>query len=323
MGKHLVIELNPPAPKSPVKTSDINSKTTTSAAKQKAAEFVRALKTITSDTTPQRHTAMWHIGVDINGAITRGWSANARNAFMFHLGEKFGGVSAFRGVTLKDFADFFLTGVNSTVLTIGSASDLQAVRWANAGLAKPYDDYWLPADATVVVPLSLPKEMKGYSITYQMQAMHEAGVAKGSESYVDVYVSTEAKFPGIPLIKDILSIDIRAGAKKGKKTYTKVETKDAVRSGAQVSMGFTLQEVTRNSVVVVNQPHAKWDYLTVEKGWQIVPKEGGPTLGPFWPHYRLDGTEIPNVTFTAAADALEKTIEKAAVEVAKLFTAIH
>jgi hypothetical protein len=87
-----------------------------------------------------------------------------------------------------------------------------------------------------------------------------------------------------------------------------------------VSKNYTLQKVTRNVVVMAKQPHSKWDYLTVEEGWQIIPKDGvgGKTIGPFWPWYRLEATVLPNSAFLAAAGALERELEAAALEVAKL-----
>ena len=114
-----------------------------------------------------------------------------------------------------------------------------------------------------------------------MQAFQEDSTTKGKEKFVEVYVSTEAKTPGIPLIQDIISFDLKAGVKKCRKTYSKTEVKEAVRKGPQVSKNYVLQKVTRNAVVVTQQPHSKWDYLTIEEGWQIIPKEGGKTIGPF------------------------------------------
>jgi hypothetical protein len=323
VGKHkpLVVELSPPAPRSPVATSDINAKTTASAAKQKAGEFVRALKTIKPDKSSSRFSAMWYLASDVFGAVSRDWSVDARNAFIFELGQAFHGTSMFRAAATKD-EKTAVSWVNADDLAsaVNSASDLQQVHWTNVlkGGPKPYDTLWQPADGVVVIPLTDPWAVQGYSVAYQMQAMHESGTAHGTENYVDVYVTAEAKFPGIPLVKDIISIDVRAGVKKGRKEYTKVETKDAIRSGPQVSKNFILQSVGRNSVVMVNKPNSKWEYLTIESGWQIVPKDGGATLGPFWPWYRLDATELPNSAFLSAASALEKAIEDAAVEIAKL-----
>jgi hypothetical protein len=320
VGKNLVVELNPPPPKSPVKTSDISGRTTASEAKQKAAEFVRALGTIKPDETAARHTAMWWFATDVYSAVTRDWNSDARNAFMFHLGEKFGGVLAFRTATEEELKALRWVGADDTPFKVASVSDMQAFRWANANkdLPKPYNVLWLPADGVMVLPLSMPIGGPGMSVAYQMQAFVEHSTSKGKEKFVEVYVSTEAKTPGIPLVKNIISIDLKAGVKTGTKTYTKTEVKDAVRSGPQVSKNYTLQKVTRNAVVMARQPHSKWDYLTIEEGWQIIPKEGGKTIGPFWPWYRLDATELPNSAFLKAAGALERELEAAAVEVAKL-----
>ena len=112
-----------------------------------------------------------------------------------------------------------------------------------------------------------------------MQAFQEHSSTKGKESFVEVYVSTEAKTPGLPLIQNIISIDLKAGMKKGTKTFNKTEVKDAVRRGPQVSKNFTLQRVTRNAVVMALQPHAKWDYLTIQEGWQIIPRKAGRRSG--------------------------------------------
>ncbi len=325
-GKALVVELGPQAPKRPVPISDINGKANANFAKQKAGAFHQALKTITPDQTAIRFTPMWHIGADVYAAICEDWSNAARNVFMYELGKKFGGVSAFAQMTAGDnLPTLKMLGIDDLPFTVSSAGDLAKIHWvnANSNLPKPYNVSWQPTDAVIVVPLSDPILKQGFTIVYQMQAMHEEGTSKGVENYVDVYVSAEGKFPGIPLIKDVLSIDIRAGVKKGSKKYTKVEVKDATRSGPQVSKTYTLQEVTRNSVIVVSRPDfsAGWDYLTVEKGWRIVPKadEGGKTLGPFWPWYRLDGREaVSGSAVNSAIGALNETLEAAAIELARL-----
>ena len=320
MGKYLVVELNPPAPKSPVKTSDISGRTTTSQAKQKADEFVRALRTIKPDETAARHTAMWHLAADVYGAVIRDWKSDARNAFMFHLGEKFGGVLAYRTATEEELKLVRWIGADNTPFKVASVSDMQAFRWTNTAkdLPAPYNVLWLPADGVMVIPLSMPIDVSGLSIAYQMQAFQEHSTTKGKEKFVEVYVSTEAKTPGIPLVQNIISFDLKAGVKKGTKTFSKTEVKDAVRKGPQVSKNYVLQKVTRNAVVLTQQPHSKWEYLTIQEGWQIIPKEGGKTIGPFWPWYRLDTTELPNSAFLAAAGALEQELEAAALEIAKL-----
>jgi hypothetical protein len=168
-------------------------------------------------------------------ALTRDWNSDARNAFMFHLGEKFGGVLAFRTATEEELKSLHLIGADDTPLKVASVSDMQAFRWANAakGLPKPYNVLWLPADGVMVLPLTMPIGGPGMSIAYQMQAFREDSTATGKENSVEVYISTEAKTPGIPLIKDIISIDVKAGVKKSRKTYTKTEAKEAVRGGRQ------------------------------------------------------------------------------------------
>jgi hypothetical protein len=281
---------------------------------------VRALRTTKPDESAAHYTPMWHLASDVWGAVTRDWSSDARNAFMFHLGEKFGGVLAFRTATAEELKTLKLIGADDTPFKVASASDMQSFRWTNTAkdLPKPYNVLWLPADGVMVLPLSMPIDVSGLSIAYQMQAFQEHSSTKGKESFVEVYVSTEAKTPGLPLIQNIISIDLKAGMKKGTKTFNKTEVKDAVRRGPQVSKNFTLQRVTRNAVVLAQQPHAKWTYLTIQEGWQIIPREGGKTIGPFWPWYRLDTTELPNSAFLAAAGALEQVLEAAAVEVAQL-----
>lgn len=60
--------------------------------------------------------------------------------------------------------------------------------------------------------------------TYSFQAFTQISKSKGTGDYVDVYISSELSSPKMPLISDILTIDIRAGIKKGSKRYTKDET---------------------------------------------------------------------------------------------------
>jgi len=96
---------------------------------------------IKPDETAARNTAMWYLATDIYGAVTRDWNSDARNAFMFHLGEKFGGVLAFRTATEEELKSLHLIGADDTPLKVASVSDMQAFRWANAakGLPKPYN----------------------------------------------------------------------------------------------------------------------------------------------------------------------------------------
>lgn len=318
-GKALVVKLEG-TPKTLVETKDLNSKTTTSAAVQKASEFVKKLKTATPNKSVQIHSDMWSLAADIHGAASFRLGSAARDKFLFAISKPFGGMSAYSGIALGQVVKFF-GGADTEAMTISSSEDLASIKWINtlAGGPKGYDSWWEPDGRVVVAPLCLPWVNSGFLYTFTMQAMTEKGTSEGTENYADVYVSSEVGAK-IPIIESIISVDLRMGRKTGSKSYKKIETKNAVRTGPQVSKSFILQDVGRNCAYFGTKVGA--DALRIQSGYQIVPREGGDTVGPMWSHICLDGSEVANSALEAATAKLRELMEEAAVDVAKQFAAM-
>ncbi|GLS20125.1 hypothetical protein GCM10007874_31420 [Labrys miyagiensis] len=313
-----------------VDISDMTARSTVGNAKSKAQAFVHELRATPPDKTFILGSKLWNIAVDASSVIVKPLQHPVRNEFMYSLGQPFGGTTAF--IEQFDGDDELLERVEWTVLTLGqyddlplevsSASSLNAIHWDNTSPELPKFPVWKPQNGTVVIPLTATWVDSGVLHTYTYQIFKEESTAQGTENYVDVYISADVggKIP----VLDVLTIDLKAGVKTGHKKYTKEETKNAVRTGTQVSRNFTVQKVGRHCLVMsprnVTPPYGSAeivDVAIVQFGYQIIPREGGDTLGPYWPWYHLNGTEFPDMAYNQAEMQLKKLMEDSAIEIAK------
>jgi hypothetical protein len=319
MGDYLIIEFEG-TPKTLVKINNLGTKTTVSTATRKAEEFLRALKVATPNRAIQIHSDMWTLASEIHAAGSK-LKDTARNKFLFLIAKAFGGLSLTSGISRGRIADYVF-GLDTVDRSVTSVEEMSSIRWINgaANLPKPWNTWWGEPQASVlIVPLCKPWVNNGFLYTFTMQAMIEKGSSAGSESYADVYVSSEigAKFP---ITNKIVTVDFRAGLKKGRKDYKKFETKNAIRTGPQVSQSYILQSVGRNCTYFGEKVGAS--SINVQNGYQIIPREGGEKIGPIWNHINLDGTEDVNSALNSATGKLNELIDTAAVDVAKHFAAM-
>jgi hypothetical protein len=316
-----------------VDKSGMNARSTVGDAAKKAQAFVHELRGSTPDKSVIQFTKLWNLASEAYGVVTMPLQPPTRNEFMYDLGQTFGGTAAF--TEIFDGDDDLVKKVEWNILTFGqvddepfevdSASSLNVIHWNNTLPKipkKPDWQLWMPQNGTIVVPLTNIWVDSGVLHTYTCQVFKEESTGSGKENYVDVYVSSDLGLK-VPVIESILTIDVRMGRKTGQKTYTKQETKNAVRTGTQVSRNFMVQKVGRDCLILAPKNYVApnglptWQYLSVQFGYQIVPREGGDTLGPYWPWYHLNGTEYPDVAYTQADAQLKKLIEDTAIDIAK------
>jgi len=175
-------------------------------------------------------------------------------------------------------------------------------------------DRWVPEQSAVVtaqrlvVPISKQqKVLSGFRVNYSAFIYDESSEGTTVEVYTDVSAYTDVSV-GIPLGK-VVQIKAGATARTGKKETEKKESKHGVRTGRTISRTYRVQKVERDVFTYdenktywgVNKPeHPQYGlpgaqiakrvtyeergYNTTEKqrGYQIVPEEGGEVVGPLW-----------------------------------------
>jgi hypothetical protein len=290
-----------------------------------AQEFIKALNSAPPIKSINQGAKIFDIANDIHGVVsTTNITTNARNAFIFEIGRNFGGVSAFSAINPDSPESILLLAdIDDEQFDVDGPSDLMSIVWSNT-LAK-FDVKlkgsrlygWQPTNGTIAIPISRKDwVVEGETYTYNWQAFKQNSTAKGEENYVDVYVSTELGLKA-PIIDSVLTFDAKFGRKTGEKSYTKTEDSSSIRIGTQISKAFVMQKLIRNTVILSGQQKTWSDEMAIETGYQIIPKEGGDTLGPFWPWYLLNGKEIPDSSLIRATKQLKTVLEETALEVAK------
>jgi hypothetical protein len=304
-----------------VNFTDLTSKSSTADLIRKAQQFIAALKTAPPISAINQSAAIFDLANEIHGVVsTVNLTPNARNAFIFEVGRAFGGTSAFAAVDPDSLLS--MVDIDDEEFAVDSPADLMAISWINTLAnvdvklkgSRLYG--WEPSNGTIAIPISKKDwVIEGETYTYNWQAFKQNTTAKGDERYVDVYVSTELGLKA-PIIDSIFTFDARFGRKTGEKSYTKTEEASSIRVGTQISKSFVMQKLIRNSVIISANQTSWSDEMAIETGYQLIPKEGGDTLGPFWPWYLLNGREIPNSSFVVAAKRLKTILEQTARDVA-------
>jgi len=287
---------------------NINEKTTPFELQRKAQEFIAALKAHPAG----RGTVPDYGGLVSGFLATTKLSPIARNTFIFELGSAFDGVSAF----LDADADSILrlADIDDEWFEVDSVADLAQIHWFKGGAY----DMWYPANGLIVLPISGTSVVWGGGevITYSWQAYRQKSRASGTEGYIDVYVAVEVG-AHVPIIDKIITFDAKAGTQVGTKKYVKEEQSEATQIGTQISKSFTIRKLQR--VVIFLSSTAKYQNPSGEKetGYTVTPNQDGGTLGPFWPYYLQNSSEIPNSAYIIALGRIQTVMEDTAAEVAK------
>ena len=230
-----------------VDTWQMDRKTTVGEIRQKAQEIVLALKAGAKDVD---------LGAEIYVVASKDLLPIVRNVFMYEVGKPFGGVYAFAEADQN--ALIRLADLDDEIFQVDRPEDLAQITWQRLYEA------WRPYSGSIVIPISQPQVASGELATYSWQAFQQSSKAKGTEDYVDVYVTTEIGTK-IPIPYTIFTFDAKLGTKVGQKSYVKVDTSDATRIGTQISRSFTIQTLKRRYVVMAWNPVYYYDLSGMEQ----------------------------------------------------------
>jgi hypothetical protein len=178
--------------------------------------------------------------------------------------------------------------------------------------AHPDGIYAVVAEENLVVPTSQPRVARGgFTVAYSAQIIEETSESTSVEVYTDMSGKVEVSAE-IPL--KVVKIKVGGEIKKGRKESEKTEEKRANRRGMTISRSFIAQLLERqvfhatyhktyHGIGKSNDPldpgrlanrvtreHKGTNPQTIQTGYQLVPKEGGKTWGPYWNIYR--GNEL-------------------------------
>ena len=224
-----------------------------------------------------------------------------------------------------------------------------AIREALGEELKEYEgaERWLPEQAAavtqqrLVVPISkqAPRALSGFRVQYSAQIFDETTEGTTVEVYTDTSAYADVSI-SVPLAK-VATFKIGATERKGTKESEKHETKHGGRTGRTISRTFKVQRVERDVFTYdeektyfgVTEPtgyglpapqiahrvtYEQRGYNPTDKqrGYQIVPEEGGEVIGPFWAPFER-GTWDEHAGLFECWDWLRREQEQIAQEAAK------
>jgi hypothetical protein len=174
----------------------------------------------------------------------------------------------------------------------------------------------LPADLVLVVPISVSFDIDADTHTYNWALFTDRSHAKGTENYVDVYVSSEVGFK-FPLSK-IVSFDIKSGAKIGEKHYKRDEVRQSSRVGETTSRAYIIRKIGRNCLLysrgLINMGVV--NLFSLQTGYRLEQKDSGNVLGSWWNAFDLGANQVESGYFEAGT-AMERAVDVYSLEMAK------
>jgi hypothetical protein len=161
-----------------------------------------------------------------------------------------------------------------------------------------------PVQAIVIIPTGPYKAIDGETRIYSFQTFSEEGESTGNEVSVEVYATMEG---GVSIPMLFATFSGKVGEKIATKTFKKQESKTATRAGMQISKSFLVQKV-RQRVMAFNAS------IVDDTGFLVQRKDGGDSLGPFWPIYTVAGAADLDRARTNTDAAVDELIQATAAD---------